>query len=126
MTITTPISALPAGQNIATTGKIDITGGIISDSVAATGSFALTDAYSGKIVKMVAGGASTVTIPQTLSEGFSCKFIQGDANQITFAGSGTVVLENASSHTKTRAIKSVVQIDFFNSTYAVLSGDTGA
>ncbi|MDR7147059.1 hypothetical protein [Rhizobium sp. BE258] len=54
------------------------------------GPLILSAKHQGKC--LVFAGASTVTIPSSLPEGFSCGFVQAGAGQVTFvAGAGATV-----------------------------------
>ncbi len=89
----------------------------------------VTDADGGNFFLGFAGAAIAVTVPSTVLAGVSVTFIQGDANQISFAGSGGNSVLNASSHTKTRTALSKVTIDVIISGSGgatILAGDTGA
>jgi hypothetical protein len=49
----------------------------------------LADAHNGKTVTLTNAGAITLTVPNTLVDGFSCMLVQGGAGQVTVtAGSG--------------------------------------
>ena len=58
----------------------------------ATTSITLADGMNNTVVRCTAATAVTVTVPSTLTAGFSCMVIQAGAGQVTFAaGSGTTL-----------------------------------
>ena len=61
----------------------------------------LSASDNGKIIRYTNVGGCVVTIPDTLSEGFTCLHAQKDSTQVSFITSGSMVLVNADSHTMT-------------------------
>jgi len=101
-------------------------GGLITDSVTLVDDYTLDDNDSGNHFLMFAGTTKTVTAPTTLSDGFTCSVMQGDANQVTVAASGGNTIFNKESHTKTEKLYAVVTITQYTSTVTSLNGETGA
>ena len=101
-------------------------GGHVGSAKVIVDDYTLTDQDSGATLLMFAGAPKTITAPDTLAEGFSCTIIQGDANQVTVAASGTRSLFNEDTHTKTAGAYAVVHLHCPTSTTAFLSGNTGA
>lgn len=81
---------------------------------------------SGKTWTALAGAGVTVTIPANLYPGWKADFVQGDANQITFAAGAGGVLLNKDSHTKTGGLYSVVTVEMIAAGVILLSGQTSA
>jgi len=79
------------------------------------------DDFCGGVYRVT--GAVTITIDDTVSEGFTLTIVQLDANQCTIATTGTITLRNRLSHTGSAgqwATISVIRM----SDDLVLSGDT--
>jgi hypothetical protein len=72
----------------------------ISSRADTNASFALSDADNGTVIITAATGAINVTVPSSLSAGFSCLIVQGDTGQLTFVVSGTTI-NSYNSLTKT-------------------------
>lgn len=102
--------------------RVLVKGGIITDTITPGGDVTLDDSYSGKAVYFLTGATQTVTVPDSLSAGFWCEVIQGDANQITCAGSGTLTVFG-SNGAKTRTTSSVISIRVINANAAYIGGD---
>lgn len=105
-------------------------GGMIKNVTLIVGStYTLTDADGGNFFLGFAGAPIAVTVPSTVLAGVSATFIQGDANQISFAGSGGNSVLNASSHTKTRTALSAARVHVITNGSGgatILEGDTAA
>lgn len=89
--------------------------------------YELDNTDMGDVVTIDNASPVTVTIPAGLPEGFSVVVIQKGAGQVTFATSGTTLL-NFSSHTKTagqHAVVTLIQSDTAPNTY-YLAGDTAS
>lgn len=87
---------------ITMTGDVQITGllsGFASKTVEYTDSHLLTDDDCGKVVLMNKATPITVTIPDTLKEGFACLVVQTGAGLVSFAASGAATLSNRQGHT---------------------------
>lgn len=126
-----------------TGGKtIQASGVTIDDNNAIYGFKALLNAQSGtaytldatdtgKIVRCTNASAITVTLPNSLAEGFTVEVIQGGAGQITFSAASGATINNRQSHTKTAgqygAVRLVV-IGNSGGSAAIynLAGDTSA
>lgn len=80
------------------------------------------DNYCGAVAEIT--GAITVTIDDTVRDGFSVSIIQMDANNTTFAASGgTLTLRNRQGHTQTNGQWATVTL-FKNGNNLILAGDT--
>lgn len=105
-------------------------GGLIKKVTLIVGAtYTMTDADGGNFFLGFAGTPIAVSVPSTVLAGVSATFIQGDANRISFAGSGGNSVLNASSHTKTRTALSRVTIDVLTNGSGgavILAGDTAA
>lgn len=89
--------------------------------------YSLDSTDMGDVVTLDNASAVTLTIPSGLPDGFSVVVIQKGAGQVTFATSGTTLL-NFSGHTKTagqHAVVTLIQSDTAANTY-YLAGDTAA
>lgn len=62
--------------------------------------YTLQASDSGKIVECTNASAITVTLPNSLAEGFCCTIAQGGAGQITLSAASGATLRNRQSHTK--------------------------
>lgn len=101
-------------------------GGIRTGRVAiGTPTYAVTSADCGKAVATAAGVPVTITLPDTVPAGCEIGFAPLDSNRISFTPGGTALVLNASGHTKTRALYSVVNARTFTDGVWLLSGDTG-
>jgi len=67
----------------------------------------LSETDSGKTIRYTSLSGCTVTIPDTLLEGFTCLHIQKGSVQVTFATSGSMTMVNADGHTKTAKLHAV-------------------
>lgn len=63
-----------------------------------SGAYTLQSSDNGKVVIVTSASAATVTVPSSLSVGFSCAIIQGGAGQVTISGDGTMTVNNFDSH----------------------------
>jgi hypothetical protein len=68
--------------------------------------------------------ACAFTFNNDLAIGFSATFIQTDANTSTFAGVGSVVINNRQGHSSNNGQYSVVSIVKLNTLQFILGGDT--
>jgi hypothetical protein len=66
----------------------------------------------------------TVTIPATVTAGFSTTLIQSGAGQITVSPTSGMTLRNRQSHTKSAGQYAVIRLDCPTTTECFLSGDT--
>lgn len=62
--------------------------------------YTLVAADTGKVVELTNAGAITLTVPNSLAEGFSCTILQGGAGQVTVAAGSGATMRNRQSHTK--------------------------
>jgi hypothetical protein len=83
-----------------------------------------TATYNGSVVQV--SGARTFTFDNALPLGFTMTVIQTDANQTTFVGAGSAVVNNRQSHTKNNGQYSVISIIKLNTNQFILGGDTAA
>lgn len=104
------------GSDTITSTLLDVTG---TTHTAAAGD-------DGKIYRLTNASGCTVTIPDSLSAGWSVGWLQIGNAQSTFAVSGSMVLSNRQSHTKSAGQYAAgnLTVQATNSVY--LSGDTGA
>lgn len=80
------------------------------------------DTYCAGVLEVT--GAITVTIDNSVRNGFSISVIQMDANNCTFAASGgTLTLQNRQGHTQTNGQWATVTL-FKNGNNLILAGDT--
>ena len=78
--------------------------------------------YNGAVMELT--GAFTITIENTVVDGFSLSVIQMDANQGTFAASGgSLTLRNRQGHTQTAGQWATITL-YKNGNNLVLAGDT--
>lgn len=91
-----------------------------------TTSRALTDDDNGKVLYSSSGSDITVTAPDSLTKPFSCTLKQEAAGAIILAVSGTAVLRNIDTHTKTGGQWSAASIDYRTGNDVVLYGRTAA
>jgi hypothetical protein len=97
-----------------------------ADVVALTASLEFNAAnsatYNGRVVQM--SNACAFTFNNDLAIGFSVTFIQTNAFTSTFAGVGSVVINNRQGHSSNNGQYSVVSIVKINSLQFILGGDT--
>jgi hypothetical protein len=97
-----------------------------ADVVALTASLEFNAAnsatYNGRVIQM--SNACAFTFNNNLAIGFSATFIQTDANTSTFAGVGSVVINNRQGHSSNNGQYSVVSIVKLNTLQFILGGDT--
>jgi len=78
--------------------------------------------YNGAVMELT--GAFTITIANTVVDGFSLSVIQMDANQGTFAASGgSLTLRNRLGHTQTAGQWATITL-YKNGNNLILAGDT--
>jgi hypothetical protein len=78
--------------------------------------------YNGRVVQM--SNACAFTFNNDLAIGFSATFIQTNAFTSTFAGVGSVVINNRQGHNSNNGQYSVVSIVKINTLQFILGGDT--
>jgi hypothetical protein len=87
--------------------------------------YTLLASDNGKVLYMNNAAAITITVPSGLPAGFNCTVVQRGAGQVTFATSGTTIV-NGSSHTKTKGLNATVTLFESETTNTyVLAGETG-
>jgi hypothetical protein len=62
--------------------------------------YTLVAGDSGKVVELTNASAITLTLPDSLAEGFNCTLVQGGAGQVTLSAAGGATLRNRQSHAK--------------------------
>lgn len=78
-----------------------------------TNAYTLTEADNCSFIGLYndpEGSAITVTLPNSLSSGFSVKIMQRGADQITFAAASGAILRNVDSQTKTKGQYAVCEL----------------
>ena len=134
-------AALVSGTNIKTvngntilgSGDLstgDLNGGTLenfcADVVALTASLefnaANSDTYNGRVIQM--SNACAFTFNNNLPIGWSATFIQTDVNTSSFAGVGSVIVNNRQGHSSNNGQYSVVSIVKINTLQFILGGDT--
>jgi hypothetical protein len=111
-------------------GAITGTGSLYSQAYILTGSYnetitssyTLTSNENGKLVIVNSGSLTTITVPNTLPQGFACSMFQSGSGQISVLGSGVNIRNRAglSSSYAQYSIISLLQLDTLN---YVLQGD---
>lgn len=115
---------------ITNTGEIDLQGNKLqnfsADVEALTASLEFNAAnsatYNGRVIQM--SGACAFTFNDNLPIGFSATFIQTDVNSSSFAGVGSVIVNNRQGHSSNNGQYSVVSIVKINTLQFILGGDT--
>lgn len=79
------------------------------------------DTYCGNVYNVT--GAVTITIADTVRDGFNMSVVQMDANQCTIAATGTLTLRNRQSHTQSAGQWATLSL-LKTGNNLVLSGDT--
>lgn len=82
-------------------------------------------ADDGKVYRLTNASGCTVTIPDSLSAGWSVGWVQVASAQSTFSVSGSMVLRNRQSHTKSAGQWAAGSLLVQAANSVVLSGDTG-
>ncbi|MDI6033287.1 hypothetical protein QLS91_09395, partial [Flavobacterium sp. LB2P84] len=80
----------------------------VVNSVAVT-NYSLVQADNGKMLNFTSASPITLTVPAGLSPGFNCLVVQYGTGVITFAGSGTTVV-NKNNFIKTNGLYAIVTI----------------
>ncbi len=93
--------------------------------------YTLVAGDTGKTVTLNNASAITVTLPNSLAEGFECECIQLGAGQVTFSAAGGATLNNRQSHSKIAGQHAAVRLKVTgnsggSSAVYNLAGDTGA
>jgi hypothetical protein len=100
---------------------IQISGGLIIDN-SKSASFTLAAADNNKIFLITSASAVTITVPASLTVGFSCQVIQGGAGTLSFAGSGVTL--NSANGLTTRTTNSVIGLVLNSATSGFVFGDS--
>ena len=121
-----------AGAGTPGTGKVltsDASGnatwqpGAIATTVSnKTADYTITATDNGGVIVVNSATTVTLTVPSTLSAGFSCQIIQSGAGQVNVVGSGVTVTSALGMYSRTTG--SSIGIMLTSSTTAFLSGDT--
>jgi hypothetical protein len=124
-------TTIVASGNITATGNL--TGGNSNSSsisgfaaniVSISSDYQITSADNGKVIQSTGGTAITITIPNSLPNGFNCTVVQMGAGQITFARSPlTPTILNRTGFTKTASQYSVVSILHLGSNNILVTGE---
>lgn len=86
-------------------------------------SYTLSTSDAGKMIVINNAEDSTVTVPQGLSIGFNCSFLQKGEGSIAFLGSGTTI-NNRQSHTQTAGQYAMATLICYDTDLFILAGDT--
>lgn len=86
-------------------------------------SYTLSASDAGKMIVIDNSENSTVTVPQGLSTGFNCSFLQKGAGSISFSASGTTI-NNRQSHTQTAGQYAMATLISYDADTFILAGDT--
>lgn len=100
--------------------------GIVNSKVTseATTSRTLADTDDNVTILCTSAGATTITVPSTLTKGTIVRLVQAAAGQITVVGSGGVVIRVPTGRTATsRALYSCVEVEMIGSLDAEVRGD---
>lgn len=87
----------------------------------------LSSADDGKILRFTSSSSVTLSVPETLGEGFSVTVIQSGSGKVTFSATGSPALpiNNRQSHTATAGQYAIVSLIQDSASSFVLAGDTG-
>ena len=115
---------------VTTAGEIDLQGNKLqnfcADVETLTASLEFNAAnsatYNGRVIQM--SNACAFTFNNDLAIGWSATFIQTNANTSTFAGVGSVIVNNRQGHSSNNGQYSVVSIVKINTLQFILGGDT--
>ncbi|MCZ8227741.1 hypothetical protein [Flavobacterium sp.] len=98
------------------------TGAIATTVSTRTADFSIAAADNGGVLVVNSATTVTITIPSTLSTGFSCQIIQAGAGQVNVVGSGVTITSALGTFSRTSG--SSIGIMLTSATTAFLSGDT--
>ncbi len=87
-----------------------------------TADYTITATDNGGVIVVNSATTVTLTVPSTLSAGFSCQIIQQGAGQVNVIGSGVTITSALGMYSRTTG--SSIGIMLTSSTTAFLSGDT--
>lgn len=88
-----------------------------------TADYTLASSDNGGIVIMNSASPMNLTVPSTLSAGFTVQIVQKGSGQVSVIGSGTTI--NGAYGTKSRAQYSAIGIVMESSTIGYVTGDSG-
>jgi hypothetical protein len=124
-------TTIVASGNITATGNL--TGGNSNSSsisgfaaniVSISADYPITSADNGKVIQSTGGTSITITIPNSLPNGFNCTVVQMGTGQITFSRSTfTPSIINRTGFTKTASQYSVVSILHLGSNNILVTGE---
>ena len=125
----TASALLVATNKVATSGELTLNGNELTNfvpSVPAGGTLTINsaneDTYNSTVYFVT--GAVTITIDNSVRQGFNISVVQIDSNQATFAASGgSLTLRNRQSHTQTAGQYATVTLIRYNNDL-ILAGDT--
>lgn len=121
-TTTDPYKVVPGYYYYNGTSWVAIANGLIIDN-SKTASFSLSTSDNNKIFLISSATAVTITVPNSLTVGFSCQIIQGGAGQIVLAAGSGVTLNSANGNS-TRATNSVIGLVMNTTTTGFVFGDS--
>lgn len=121
-TTTDPYKVVPGYYYYNGTSWVSIANGLIIDN-SKTASFSLSTSDNNKIFLISSATAVTITVPNSLTVGFSCQIIQGGAGQIVLAAGSGVTLNSANGNS-TRATNSVIGLVMNTTTTGFVFGDS--
>jgi hypothetical protein len=115
---------------VTTAGEVDLQGNKLQnfcadvETLSASLEFnaANSATYNGRVIQM--SNACAFTFNNDLAIGFSATFIQTNAFTSTFAGVGSVIINNRQGHSSNNGQYSVVSIVKINTLQFILGGDT--
>ncbi len=118
---TSPNNVMPGYYYWNGASWVQISNGLIIDSSKTT-SFTLSSSDNNKLFLISSSSNVTVTVPSSLSAGFSCQIIQTGAGMITIAGSSVTLY--SSNGFNTRTTNSAVGLVLSTATTGYIYGDT--
>ncbi len=107
----------------------EISNYLIPQKIETGTTYTVVAADSGKTIDLANAAAITVTVPNSLAVGFTCKFRQAGAGQVTIAAGASATMRQRQSHTKTAGQWAEVGIEVRanaggSAAEFVLTGDT--
>jgi len=123
----TKIVAAEVNQNFedVKTAHNELQGNFINYTVTSnkTSNYTLAATDNGSTILVTSASEVTITVPDTLVAGFSCLVAQMGAGQVAFAGSGSMVVSNRQSFTKTAGQYAGASVVVNATNSALLLGD---
>jgi hypothetical protein len=126
----TPFSIIRSTGEVTIAESLNLSGSklknFIPETIAISGNLTINstnqNTYCGSVLEVT--GAVTITIDDSVRDGFSISVIQMDANQCTFAASGgSLTLRNRQGHTQSAGQWATTTL-FKNGNNLILAGDT--